>query len=53
MIEYKPDDVSYTSLPVPPNAKRNFLSGPGESLALQSISLKFDGVIKVEGSLLR
>lgn len=30
---------------------RNFLAGPGEGLPLQSISLHFEGVVRVEGTL--
>lgn len=52
-VEYKPNEVVYQSPPLSPTAQRNFLPGPGEGLPLQSITLHFDGVIRVEGSLLR
>jgi len=34
-------------------AQRQFLSGPGEGHPLQGISLEFEGVIQVEGGILR
>ncbi|EGO02717.1 hypothetical protein SERLA73DRAFT_119756 [Serpula lacrymans var. lacrymans S7.3] len=34
------------------NAQRNFLAGAGEGLPLQSLSLAFEGVIRVDGNLL-
>ena len=38
---------------LPPNAQRNFLASPGEGLPLQAMSLVFEGVVRVEGILLR
>lgn len=34
-------------------AMRTFLAGPGEGLPLQPLSLHFEGVVRVEGTLLR
>ena len=45
--------MSYEIPALPPNAQRNFLASPGEGLPLQAISLVFDGVVRVEGTLLR
>jgi len=33
--------------------QRNFLAGPGEGIPLHSVSLYFEGVVRVEGTLLR
>ncbi|KAJ3850575.1 hypothetical protein EV368DRAFT_84406 [Lentinula lateritia] len=33
------------------SAQRNFLAGPGEAFPLSSVSLQFEGVIRVEGTL--
>ncbi|TFK76753.1 RIC1-domain-containing protein [Pluteus cervinus] len=51
-VEYRPDESVYKVPPLPPTAQRNFLAGPGEALPLQSISLQFEGVIRIEGTLL-
>ncbi|KAH8100482.1 RIC1-domain-containing protein [Cristinia sonorae] len=51
-VEYNSDETVYASPPLTPSAQRHFLPGPGEALPLQSISLRFDGVIRVEGQLL-
>ena len=32
---------------------RTFLAGPGESIPLQALVIRFEGVIRVEGNLLR
>lgn len=52
-VEYKPDEVVYESTPLMPSAQRHFLPGAGEGLALQPIALRFEGVIRIEGHLLR
>ncbi|KAF9458722.1 RIC1-domain-containing protein [Collybia nuda] len=51
-VEYKPNQTSYQAPLLPTHAQRNFLSGPGESLPLHAISLHFEGVVRIEGSLL-
>lgn len=33
--------------------QRHFLYGPGENIPLQSISLRFHGIIRIEGHLVR
>jgi hypothetical protein len=52
-IEYQSEDVAYGCPPLPPSAQRTFLPGAGEGLPLQAVNLRFDGVIRVEGNLLR
>ncbi|TFK36804.1 RIC1-domain-containing protein [Crucibulum laeve] len=51
-VEYKFDDIIYQNPPLPANAQRNFLAGTGEGLPLQGASLYFEGVVRVEGTLL-
>ncbi|KAG6837879.1 hypothetical protein H0H93_013032 [Arthromyces matolae] len=51
-VEFRPEETVYRAPPLPPNAQRNFLAGPGEGLPFQSIVLRFEGVIRVEGTLL-
>jgi hypothetical protein len=48
-----PDATVYQSPSLVPSTRRNFLAGAGEGLPLQSLSLRFEGVIGVEGELLR
>ncbi|KAJ3925643.1 MAG: hypothetical protein NXY57DRAFT_1043933, partial [Lentinula lateritia] len=38
--------------PLSTNAQRNFLAGPGEAFPSSSVSLQFEGVIRVEGTLI-
>lgn len=52
-VEHNPDETPYKSPPLAPSAQRHFLPGPGEALPFQSISLRFEGVIRVEGQVLR
>ena len=52
-LEYNPDELPYQSPPVAPNAARHFLPGAGEALPFQSFSLRMEGVIRIEGTLLR
>ncbi|RDB29503.1 RAB6A-GEF complex partner protein 1 [Hypsizygus marmoreus] len=51
-VESRSDDTSYQPPPLPPNAQRSFLAGPGEGIPLPSISLLFEGVVRIEGALL-
>ncbi|CAL1696319.1 unnamed protein product [Somion occarium] len=51
-VEYSPNETPYQSPPLVPSAQRHFLPGPGEGLPFQSISLHFEGVIRIEGQLL-
>jgi RAB6A-GEF complex partner protein 1 len=52
-LEYNPDEMAYQVPILPPTAQRNFLPGAGEGSPLQSLSIHFEGVIRVEGHLLR
>ncbi|KAF8078253.1 RIC1-domain-containing protein [Lyophyllum atratum] len=51
-VEFRPDETVYEAPPLPPTAQRNFLAGPSEGLPFQSIGLVFEGVVRVEGTLL-
>lgn len=51
-VEYKPENLVYQLPTLPLNAQRSFMSGPGEGHPLQSTILHFEGVIRVEGTLL-
>ena len=52
-MEFNQDEVVYASPPLPPATQRNFLAGPGEGVSFHAISLNFEGVVRVEGTLLR
>lgn len=51
-VEYKPENLVYHPPTLPLNAQRSFMAGPGEGHPLQSTILHFEGVIRVEGTLL-
>ncbi|TBU47374.1 RIC1-domain-containing protein [Dichomitus squalens] len=51
-VEYNADELPYQPPPLAPNAARHFLPGAGEALPFQSLSLRLDGVIRIEGTLL-
>ncbi|KAF8634465.1 hypothetical protein AX15_000906 [Amanita polypyramis BW_CC] len=48
-VEYDKDSVAYKTLNLP---QHDVMPGPGEGLSLQPISLQFEGVIRVDGTLL-
>jgi hypothetical protein len=50
---YNPNETPYKSPPAASTADRHFLPGPGEAIPLQSMSLHLEGVIRIEGHLLR
>ncbi|KAJ3885220.1 hypothetical protein GG344DRAFT_82968 [Lentinula edodes] len=52
-VIFHPDETIYQAPPLSANAQRNFLAGPGEAFPLSSVSLQFEGVIRVEGTLVR
>jgi RAB6A-GEF complex partner protein 1 len=52
-VEYTPGGAVYQSPSQTTNARRHFLTGPGEGIPLQFISLRFEGVVRVEGGVLR
>ncbi|KAH7880335.1 RIC1-domain-containing protein [Lentinula edodes] len=51
-VIFHPDETIYQAPPLSTNAQRNFLAGPGEAFPLSSVSLQFEGVIRVEGTLI-
>ena len=48
-----PTQIPYETPPSALNVQRSFLPGPGEGLPLHSLTLHFEGVIRIEGQLLR
>ncbi|EJD04265.1 RIC1-domain-containing protein [Fomitiporia mediterranea MF3/22] len=48
----RPAMEPYQTPPLPSNAQRHFQPGPGEALPMFSVSLSFEGVIRVDGDLL-
>ncbi|KAJ3810381.1 hypothetical protein F5876DRAFT_65687 [Lentinula aff. lateritia] len=52
-VIFHPNETSYQAPPLSANARRNFLAGSGEAFPLSSVSLQFEGVIRVEGTLVR
>ncbi|KAI0274897.1 RIC1-domain-containing protein [Gloeopeniophorella convolvens] len=51
-LHQKPDEAPYATPHLASNTLRTFLPGPGEALPLQALVIRFEGVIRVEGSLL-
>ncbi|KAF5377213.1 hypothetical protein D9615_006326 [Tricholomella constricta] len=51
-VVFKPEETVYQAPPTPLSAQRIFLAGPGEGLPFQSIGLVFEGVVRVDGTLL-
>ncbi|KAJ4499107.1 RIC1-domain-containing protein [Lentinula lateritia] len=51
-VIFHPNETIYQAPPLSTNAQRNFLAGPGEAFPLSSVSLQFEGVIRVEGTLI-
>ena len=52
-LRQKPDEIVYGTPRSGSSALRTFLPGPGEALPLQALVIHFEGVIRIEGSLLR
>jgi len=52
-VVYTPSETVYNSAPLPPNAQRNFLAGAGEGSPFHALHLQLEGVISVEGILVR
>ncbi|KAJ3718412.1 RIC1-domain-containing protein [Lentinula raphanica] len=50
-VIFHANESTYQIPPLPTNAQRKFLAGPGEAFSLNSVSLQFEGVIRVEGTL--
>jgi hypothetical protein len=51
-VDYEDGEV-YHAPALSLQAMRSFMPGPGEGLPLQPVSLHFEGVVRVEGRLLR
>ncbi|KAJ7770879.1 RIC1-domain-containing protein [Mycena maculata] len=51
-VVYLPDTPIYVPPPLPNTSRNYFLLGPGEALPLQCVSLRFEGVIRVDGGLI-
>ncbi|KAF9056469.1 RIC1-domain-containing protein [Panaeolus papilionaceus] len=51
-LEFDLGEVVYESTPLPLNTQRNFLAGPGEGLPFHAINMHFEGVIRIDGTLL-
>ena len=49
----RPTVEPYQAPPLPVSAQRHFQAGPGEALPMFSVTLSFEGVIRVDGELLR
>ncbi|KAJ6519422.1 RIC1-domain-containing protein [Mycena sanguinolenta] len=51
-VVYLPETPIYVPPPLPSTSRNYFLPGPGEALPLQCVSLRFEGVIRVDGGLI-
>ncbi|CAK5265262.1 unnamed protein product [Mycena citricolor] len=51
-VVYQADRSIYVPPTLPSSSRNYFLPGPGEGLPLQCVSLRFEGVIRVNGGLL-
>ncbi|KAJ7693644.1 RIC1-domain-containing protein [Mycena rosella] len=51
-VVYLADTPIYVPPPLPSTSRNYFLPGPGEALPLQCVSLRFEGVIRVDGGLI-
>jgi hypothetical protein len=52
-LRQKLDETPYGTPRLGSNSLRTFLPGPGEGLPLQALVIHFEGVIRIEGNLLR
>lgn len=52
-MSYEGNDDIYRPPSLSLQTMRTFLAGPGEGLPFQPVSLHFEGVVRVEGDLLR
>ncbi|KAF7367259.1 RIC1 domain-containing protein [Mycena sanguinolenta] len=51
-VVYLAETPIYVPPPLPSTSRNYFLPGPGEALPLQCVSLRFEGVIRVDGGLI-
>lgn len=47
------EDIAYRTPPLPAASQRHFLPGAGEALPLPAVHLHLEGVIQIEGNLIR
>lgn len=52
-VDVNAEEIAYRTPPLPVAAQRHFLPGAGEGLPLPSMSLFLEGVIRIEGALIR
>ena len=52
-VEHQPDRPIYEVSQASRSTQRNFLAGPGEGVPFQRVHLHFEGVIRIQGSVLR
>lgn len=52
-LRQRPDETPYGTPRLGSSSMRTFLPGPGEALPLQALVINFEGVIRIEGDLLR
>ena len=52
-VEHSPEETPYQDAARNSTLERHFLPGPGEGIPLPAISIKFEGIIPVDGGLLR
>jgi hypothetical protein len=52
-LRQRPDETPYGTPHLGSSSMRTFLPGPGEALPLQALVIYFEGVIRIEGNLLR
>lgn len=51
-VSVSPKEEAYASPPLAQGLRRNFLPGPGEALPIPALSLRFEGVMRIDGDLL-
>ena len=52
-LRQRPDEAPYGTPRSGSSSMRTFLPGPGEALPLQALVISLEGVIRIEGNLLR
>jgi hypothetical protein len=53
VVEYSSASTPYRASQLSAAAQRQFLPGPGEGPPIQSVSLQFEGVVRIDGGILR
>lgn len=52
-LRQRPDEIPYGTPRLGSSSMRTFLPGPGEALPLQALVIHLEGVVRIEGNLLR